>query len=418
MDVTRLIHLFGNRNYALFSVGNTVSLIGSWIQRIALAWLLWELTKSPFWLGLVAAAGMVPVILVAPLAGTLADRFSQTRIIALCQLVAFLLIIGLYGVYSAGFLTIGTIVFFRVCISTVLSISQPTRMALIPQLIEPELLTAGISFGALSFNIARFIGPAVAAALIAWGDFGVAFLVNALSFLVLMVAVLMMRIPEHLEQRTVKSEGVRRDILAAVEHIRGHPGISFVFLLYALIIVAGRPITEILPAFADAVFERGVGGLAILTSAMAIGSIFGGLWSAVQQVFGLTRTAIVAGGLNVVAIAVFTWIPLFWPAVAVLTLSSMFTVIFGVASQTLVQASVRETMRGRVMSLWFVIMRAGPPFGALLMGALTSVLGLSLPFSIAALLCVVVCIAAWKKRSFLADSLEPPARVLAQESHV
>src|SRR5690606_22082585 len=142
--------------YLFYTLGNLISLTGGWIQRIALAWLVWEMTQSPFWLGIVAAAGLVPVLIIGPLGGTLADRCSQLKLIAVTQIAAALLMILLFAVYELDLLTLPLILLFRFTPSAILSISQPTRLALIQQLVEPQLLPSAISFGAISFNAARF----------------------------------------------------------------------------------------------------------------------------------------------------------------------------------------------------------------------------------------------------------------------
>ena len=411
MNFSALISLFSNRNYAIYTLGNTLSLIGSWNYRIAVAWLVWEMTKSPFWLGVVGSAGLIPVLIAAPLGGVLADRFKQVRVIAICQFLAFILMMLLYLAYAWDFLTLGVLIAFRVLLSTVLSISQPTRLALIPHLVGPDQLTAAISFGAVSFNVARFLGPALAGLILATGDYGLAFGVNGLSFLALVGAVLTLRIPSRSPKKPRESSTVMKEIQVAAAYIRKHPGISPVLVLFLIIVVAGRPIAELLPAFVELVYEMEVGGFALLTASMAIGSIVGGLWTTRLGLSGLTNTSIICAALYALTIAIFVLIPFFWLALPVLACASMFTVIFSVSAQILVQSSVEEAMRGRVMALWFVIHRTGPPAGALVMGGLANWFGLSAPFLAGAVLCLIGAGAVWYRRHEVAQALESPVRL-------
>ena len=406
MNFSNLTALLRHRNYAIYCAGNVISLTGSWIQRIAIAWLAWEMTQSPFWLGVVAASGLVPVLIVGPLGGVLADRLSQIRLIAVSQFLACVLATVLIIVYSAGLLSLGLLIAFRALLSAILAISQPTRMALIPSLVGPGQLTAAISFGAVVFNVARILGPALAGVLLAIGDYRIAFIANALTYLVFVVAILQIRMdaPPRINERRTGS--IAGEIRIGVRYVLGHPGISIIFLFMLVAVTAARPISELLPAFVDVVYNMDVGGFALMTSSMAVGSILGGLWTTQRGLPGLTRTAITCGALYALSIAVFVLIPVYWLAVPVIALASLFTAVFGISSQTLIQSSVDDDVRGRVMSLWFVVQRAGPPLGALIMGALADWWGLSVPFLVGSGLCLITAGVAWSKRNALARALE------------
>jgi MFS family permease len=413
LRVATLVGLLSQRRYAIYTAGNSLSLIGTWIHRLATAWLAWKLTHSPFWLGIVAASGFVPMLLVGPVGGVLADRYDQRWQIIFSQFGAFLLMLGLYGSYKAGLLDIGLLISFRVALTALVSLSQPARLALMPQLVGPEYMTAAISFGAVVFNLARFVGPGLAGLLIANGDFALAFLVNGISYLALVMAMLAIRLEPESRPRRRSEARLLRDLGASVAYIAGHAGITRMFVLFAVVVIAGRPVSEMLPAFVGAVFGRGPDGLAILTTSMALGSIAGGLWSTERNRQGLTRLAILSGGIYGICIGLFAFVPNFWVGTAIMTVASGLTVVNGVAAQTLVQTSVDPDMRGRVLSFWFVLSRGGPGLGALLLGSLSEWFGLAGPFAAGGALCLAASLEAWRRFGRIARELESQAPIPA-----
>jgi len=340
----------------------------------------------------------------------LADRFDQRKQIAISQSLAFLLMMTLYGFYEFGWLNIWWLMVFRIVLTALVSLSQPARLVLVPSLAGPENMAIAVSFGALIFNLARFIGPALAGLLLVGGDFGLAFLVNGLSYLGLVAAVLSVQMPTPNAPSRRRRGTVLSEIGSSVSYIAAHKGLAAMFGLFGVVVIAGRPIAEMIPAFVGAVFDGGVDGLAILTSAMAIGSIIGGLFSTKNRIQGLTRTVLRATLAYSLCIVLFVWMPVFWMAVAVLTLSSVFTVTVGVSAQTLVQTAVDPDIRGRVMSLWFVLSRGGPALGAFIIGTVSQFSNLQAAFSVGGALCFVAAAFVWRDRTAIAANLEVPKK--------
>lgn len=406
MRLAAIRSLLAERNYAIFMSCNAFSLIGTWVHRIAIAWLAWELTKSPFWIGVIAAAGFVPIFIVGPIGGVMADRFNQKRQIIASQFLAFLLMLALFVVYELGALNLWLLILFRILLTTLVSIAQPARLVLVPKLVSPQNLTAAVSFGALVFNLARLIGPGVAGILLVGGDFGLAFLLNGFSYLALCAGLFAIKVDTSAPPSRKRKRSVFADIGESFSYIRRHEGIAAMFLLYAVCVIAGRPVSEMIPAFVDGVFDAGLGGVAFVTSAMALGSILGGLWSVRGNADGLTMITVAASAAYGLCIAIFAWMPHFYIAVAVLTIASAFSVIHGVSAQTLVQTAVEEGMRGRVLSLWFVLSRGGPALGAFAIGALSEVAGIVALFTLGGALCVLAAGRAWAARTTLLSALE------------
>ncbi|MBL8629376.1 MAG: MFS transporter [Rhodospirillaceae bacterium] len=407
MNVRALLQLLSQRDYAFYAAANAISLTGTWIHRIAIGWLAWEYTHSALWIGILAAAGTIPIMVMGPIGGVLADRLDQRKQIAVTQFAAFVLMLLLFGFYEMTWLNIWWLIAFRIVLTALVSISQPARLVLVPNLVGVENMTAAISFGALVFNLARFVGPAIAGVLLASDSFGIAFLLNGFSYLALVIAVLSARLPETLSVPKRRSRGMMADIGTGVRYIRQHDGVWLMFVLMGFVVIAGRPISEMIPAFVGAVFGRDVDGLAILTSAMALGSIIGGMMATHNRLRGLTRNVILSTFGYGICIVLFVWMPEFWMAVAILTLSSVFTVTIGVSAQTLVQTAVDPELRGRVMSMWFVLSRGGPALGALLVGLASESTSLRIAFSVGGALCIAMGGYAWAKHHKAKDLLEP-----------
>ena len=409
MRVANLRSLLKNRNYAIYTVGNGVSLTGTWIYGIAFAWLVWQLTESTLWLGIVAAAGIVPTILAGLIGGVLADRLDRLKLVIWTQILAFLATGLLFILYQFDAVGIYWLILFKIIISTTVAISQPARMALIPNLVGEKMVGPAISFGSMVFNTARFIGPAIAGFIIARGGVGIAFLINALTYIVMAGAILMVKIPDRLVRSPTsgsKPNKMSRDMQDSLTYIRNHSGVLTLFVLMIFAVLGLRPISNFLPAISTGIFDRGVDGLAILTSSAAGGSIIGGIWSAGRDIDGLTKSALVTVSIYAILIIIFLMMPWFWMGCIVFAATGFFTTIFAISAQTLVQASVADDMRGRVMSLWFILTRGGPDAGALFIGIVGEAAGLPTAFTIGAIICVAIAGWAWLRRKDLANELE------------
>lgn len=400
--------LLGERNFAIFLLGNSVSLTGSWIQRIAVAWLVWDLTHSTFWIGIYAASGVVPILLTGLAGGVLADRMSRRTLTLWSQGFACLLVGALFVAFRLDFLSLYLLIGFRVLHSGATGIAQPARLALVPALVSKERLVGAVSVNSVTFNVARLVGPALAASIIAWGGMGAAFLVNALSYLPLIAALAVIRV----DPRTApggRRQGMFREMGQAVGYVGRYEGMRVIFVLFGVVVLFARPISAMLPAIADVAFGRGVEGFALLTSAMAAGSILGGLWAAGRVARGLTSSTILAAVAYALCIGLLVSVGIFSLAVLAIALTGFFTVAFGSSAQALVHICVDEALRGRVMSLWFIVMRAGPELGALVMGLAAEHAGLSLAFTGGSALCLLACLWAWNRRHRIDDLLERPA---------
>lgn len=382
---------FAGPEYRAYAIGNLVSLIGTWLQRVAVGWLAWELTRSGFWLGLIAAADLVPTVFLSPFAGALADRRDKLRVIRATQVAATLQSVLLAALTWMGAMTIELLFLLTVTLGIVNAINQPARLALIPNLVGKEALPSAVAINSITFNIARFIGPALAGAIIAGPGTATAFAANAASFVVFLAA---LRWVEPGRGRPEPSTAAPRTLIEAsldgYRYALHHDLIGLALIVTVASSVCGRPVVELLPGFADAVFGRGVQAFAWLTAVVGLGAIAGGLWMLEQPPPGRAVRRLVAFVLVLAAsLLAFTATRQYWIALPALFAVGFGLVVTGIGAQTLIQIEVEPAMRGRVMSIYGMIIRGGPALGATAMGGASEGLGLRLPVAFGALLCIV-----------------------------
>jgi MFS family permease len=400
-------------NFAMYTVGSTISLIGLWVQRLAVGWLVWDLTKSGVWLGAVALAEFLPTIVITPLGGVISDRFDRRRISMTTQTLAAIQAGVLWALTVAGVVTPEAVVVLVFAGGVFAAINQASRVALVPMMVPREQMTTAIALTAVIFNLARFVGPAVAGVIIATLGIGWAFFVNAVSYVPLIHA--LGRLTLNPTPRRGPSKHFFADLMDGVRYTVRHESISTLIILLALASVLTRAVVELLPGFVDQVYARGPAGLAVFTSVMGIGAMVAGLLLAGRRhVTGLSGLVFVTVLLNGLAVALFGALseangPSFWLAAFLLGISGFCNVASGTGSQTLVQTAVDESMRGRVLSLWLVVNRGGPALGAMIFGWASEAFGFGWPTVIGGAATVIAAARVLGRRRILADELETPS---------
>ena len=260
-----------NRNYRRYAMGSFCSHLGTWVQRVAVGWLAWELTRSGFWLGIVAFADLAPTVFLAPICGVVADRVNRLHGSRVTQSLAAVQAVILWGMAVAGALTIEWLVALVLLQGIIMAFNQPLRFAIIPSLVERKDLSSAIAINSVSFNFARVAGPAMAGIIIAQSGVAMAFMVNAVSYVFFIVSLFVIS-PDMPPRRAARPlSDVPREILEGVQYCVRAPGVGPMFVLLGVYAVFGRAYSELLPGFADAVFDFGVSGFAMLTSAAGAG---------------------------------------------------------------------------------------------------------------------------------------------------
>ncbi len=399
--------LFLNRNYAIYTCGNAFSLIGVWVQRLAVGWLAWELTKSGFWLGAVAFADLFPVIIVAPFAGVIADWYDRRTILQLCAILALIQAIVLCLLTAFDWINIYGLFLASLFHGIVISLNLPARLSLVHSLVRSHDMASAIAINSVMFNLARFIGPAIAGLVISGYGVAVAFAINAMTFLTMILALLFLRLPA--QELASRHKGIFTDAMHGMRYAISHPIVMRIMIFMLTASFLCRPVFELLPGFADEVFHRGAAGLSILTSAVGLGAIVGGVWVAQRGKHdGLLTIAMVSLAISGLFMMIFASTDQFWVAVMAMAISGITMVTFGVSTQTLIQHAVPGKMRGRVLSLWGMIFRGGPAIGALLMGWLSGFFSLGWPVGVGGGLCILVILLMWTRSMPLTEKQDVP----------
>ncbi len=397
-----------HRNYLIFTLGNVVSNFGTWVQRMAVGWLAWQLTKSGTWLGIIAFSDLFPTIVLAPLTGAVADRVNRLITMTITQTLMLFQATALAVLTLTGLITIEMLLVLVVFGGVVMSFNQPARLAIVPSLVPREDMASAIGINSLIFNLARFVGPMISALLINLSGIGSAFAFNAVSYLAFIAALLAIRLPDTARGRVGRPiRNIPVEIMIGYRYAARHAGIGPMLVILTVVSICARPIIELLPGFAGAVFGRDETGLAMLTSSFGLGAMLGGVWLAQRgAVQGLTPVAVASVAVLCCGLIAFTATDVFWLALPALVVSGFAMIVIGVGEQTLIQNAVDPAVRGRVMGLYGMIGRGAPAFGALIMGALSSYIGFRWPVAGGAVLCLFVWLWAHRRRHAMARELE------------
>lgn len=396
----------GHASFRTYIIGHFVSLIGTWVHRVAVGWLAWELTRSAGWVGAIAFADLFPTAVFGPIAGALVDRVLPLKMARITQTLALLQAVALAVLVASGAMTIWLLFALSLTLGIIIASHHPVRLTLTYKLVARENLAPATGLAAMTFNLARFVGPALAGLIIAWWDVAAAFAFNAATYVVFLYTLFRVRLhdttPPAGRTGNIVQE-IRDGLLYAVRH----PGIGPAFALLILTSFLTRPYAELLPAFAGQVFGRGATALAWMTAAAGLGAICGSFWLAWRaRIDGLTGVVVFNIALGGASVIGFTLVSGFWWSLPFLVLAGGTTLVAGVGTQTLVQNALAGEYRGRVMSLYGLVIGAAPALGALVMGAIGDATGLRWPVAGGAVLVLLVWGVAIRHRRRLAAALE------------
>jgi MFS family permease len=369
-----------HRNYRLFFGGQGVSMIGTWMTRIASGWLVYRLggDDAKLLLGFAGFAGQAPTFFLAPLAGVLVDRWNRHRLLVVTQSLslvqsALLALVAFYG--EPGLVTVWEIILLALGQGFINAFDMPARQAFLVEIIRnKEDLPNAIALNSSLVNAARLVGPALAGILIALTNEGWCFTIDAVSYLAVIAALLAMDVPRRARQphRTRVWHGLREGLSYAF----GFAPIRALLLLLALVSFMGMPYTVLMPVFADNILHGGPYALGFLSAASGVGALTGALYLASRKtVLGLGRTIVLATGLFGLGLIGFALSEVLWLSLLLMLVTGLGMMVQLAASNTILQTIVEEDKRGRVMSLYSMAFMGMAPFGSLFAGALASTIG-------------------------------------------
>jgi len=385
--ILRALH---HRNYRLFFGGQSISLIGTWMQQIAMSWLVYRLTNSALLLGVVGFSSQIPVFLFASIAGVYADRWNRHRILVVTQILAMIQALILAFLTLMGAIQVWHIIVLSIFLGVVNAFDMPTRQSFIVELLEKaEDLGNAIALNSFMFNGARLVGPAVAGILIGIMGEGVCFLINGISFLGIVFALIAIRVPER--KKVVRaSRRMWQDLREGYSYAFGFAPIRYILLQLGLMSFMGMSYVVLMPIFAKDILHGGPHTLGFLMAASGVGALAGSIYLASRQtILGLGRFIACASAVFGVGIVAFSL-----SKILIISLSMMLITGFGMivqmaSSNTILQTIVDEDKRGRVMSIYATAFIGMAPLGNLFAGSLASWIGAPNTLIVSGIACII-----------------------------
>ncbi len=371
----RIFRTLASRNYRLFFTGQSISLIGTWMQRVAMSWLVYRLTSSEFLLGLVSFLGLIPVFVLSPFAGVLSDRVHRLHLLIATQVLAMLQALLLAVLVMTGHIRIGHIMVLATFLGLINAFDTPIRQAFTAEMIEKkEDLGNAIALNSAMFNGARMLGPTIAGLLIAVFGEGYCFLLNGLSYLAVIAALLRMRIPFAVEK--LQKQKLLKGLNEGFFYSFGFAPIRAVLFLLMAVSIMGMPYIVLMPVFAKDILHGGSHTLGFLMGAAGGGALCGALYLAQRKtVAGLERVIPLMTGLFSLGLIGFALSRHQWLSLLLLFITGFGLMVQMASSNTILQTIVDDDKRGRVMSFYVMCVMGTTPIGSLLAGALADRLG-------------------------------------------
>lgn len=370
---TRTLAALRYTNFRLYFFGQIISVSGTWMQAVAQGWLVFHLTQSELWLGIVACAAGLPSLLLSPFAGVVVDRYPRRRILLFTQTAQMLLAFVLAALTFLNMVEVYHVVILAFLLGITNAIDAPSRQSFIVDLVGHEDLTSGIALSSITFNASRVIGPAVAGILLKQIGPAWCFFFNGASFLAVIAMLLIMRVsftPKKLTASPLKR------LLEGVRFARHHATITPLLLLAATAAIFTVNISTMLPAFADVVLHSPIDGFAALSTAWGIGAVFAAVGvTPLGRRFGRGRVVTTMMVFATAVSLIVTRMTMLTPAITLMAMFGFGIILQFVTVNTLIQSEVPDEFRGRVMSLYTLTWFGLAPFGALTLGAIANAIG-------------------------------------------
>ena len=377
------------RNYRLFFTGQGISLIGTWMQHVALSWLVYRLTDSVFLLGAVNFCSQVPTFLLSPFAGVVADRFDRKKVLLITQLLSMVQA----SILAVLVLTERVEIWHILALSAVLGIINAydiaTRQAFVIQMVDKrEDVSNAIALNSSLFNMARLVGPSLAGILIAVVGEGICFLINAVSYLAVLASLLMMRLQPFVKE--VRKRKVWQSLQEGFSYAYGFAPIRALILIVALLSLFGMPFTVLMPVFARDVLHGGANTLGYLMGASGVGALTGALFLAQRKsVLGLGKVMVFTMMLFGASLVAFSFSTVLQVSLVCMLFGGFGMIVTMASCNTLLQTIVEDNKRGRVMSLYSMAFMGMAPFGSMLAGTVAEYIGVSYTLAACGLLCAI-----------------------------
>jgi MFS family permease len=377
-----------HRNFRLFFGGQSISLIGTWMTRIATAWLVYRLTGSALLLGVVGFVGQIPTFLLAPFAGVWVDRLNRQHVLVVTQALAMVQSLALAALTLSHRITIAEILALSVFQGLINAFDMPGRQAFMVQMIEDRQdLGNAIALNSSMVNMARLVGPSLAGLVIAGFGEGYCFLIDGISYIAVILSLLMMRLPQSTAKPAIVS--MAEQLKEGWTYVSKFAPVRTILLLFAIISLMGMPFTVLMPVFAAKVLHGGAHTLGFLMGALGAGALVGAISLAFRKsVLGLGRIIAISSAIFGAGLIAFGFSRVLWLSLLLMVITGYGMMQQMAASNTIIQTVVPEDKRGRVMSYYTMAFVGMAPFGSLLAGGLAHVVNAPVTLMITGACCI------------------------------
>jgi MFS family permease len=387
--IKHILRALRYRNYRLFFFGQIISLTGTWMQYMAMSWLVYRLTNSPFALGIIGFSSQITIFLVTPFAGVWADQWNRHRIVIVTQILSMIQAFILAVLVLTGIARVWYIIALSVFLGLVNSFDMPVRQSFTIDMIEnKEDLGNAIALNSLMFNIARFAGPTVAGILVSCFGEGICFLLNGISYIAVIVALILIKITPR--KIAINKNHIWESMKEGFLYTFGSPPMRFILMLMGLVSLVVMPYAVLMPVFARDVLHGSSKTLGFLMGSAGLGALIGAIYLAAKKgVRGLGKTIalstfILSAGLIVLSFSRVLWFSLF-----LMAFIGFGIMVHMASSNTVLQTVVDDDKRGRVMSFYIMAFIGLTPFGSLLAGSFASAIGTPNTIFIAGIFCIL-----------------------------
>ncbi len=401
----KFAELWRQPNFSWYMGGQTFSLVGMWAQKIAIGWLTWELTESYSWLGAIAFADLFPTVVITPIAGVIADRVNRLNMSRLFQILAGIHAFVLSALTFSGLIDIWSLFALTLILGVIMAFGTAARLSTVPNLMEARYVPTAIGIDSSIYNMARVVGPMVAAAMINLIGTGATFLFNGLTYVVFVFCMFRIHLVRH--ESSGRGGKLFAQAFDGMRYAARHPGIGPALILLIAAAIGIKPFLELLPGLADGVFHAGVEGFAIFAAVAGAGAIVAGLWMAVRgSAEGTTRIAFGSMLVGVVGVFIVCATQIFWVGLVGTFVVGAAVTLAGTSTQILMQNSVEGAVRGRVMSLFGMVHRGAPALGAVIIGVAAEQVGLQTAMIGGGVLTGVVFVLMLRRYASMVSALE------------
>jgi MFS family permease len=379
---------FSSRDFRFFWVGHLISFSGTWMHATALSWLVYSLTKSPFYLGLVSAASSLPILLFSLFGGAAADRFKKRNLLILTQAASIVpaLVVGLLT--SMGVIAVWHIMVLAFMLGTANAFDFPTRQSFLLEMVERKKLMNAVALNSAAFNASRMIGPVLAGVIITTMGLPICFYINAGSYGAMLIALLFIK---SRGQEKAGQISLMKDIREGMDFIRKEPSVRRPLLLVGTFSLFGLPFVVLLPVFAEEILHAGARGYGFLLGASGIGALSSALIIAFKGEIQEKRKLIsIASLVFPAALILFSMSRSYAISLLIMVVVGLAVVAFLATANTTMQLKSPDRLRGRVMSVYTLVFRGMVPIGSFIVGAVAALLGTVIALKLAASICLAV----------------------------